>query len=129
MTGPRPIPTPSIVPIARPGGGFAAMPRSVALGRMATILRWKTTETSRNLSISSMTIPPNGAVIVRRSAMWLENKKLGRVTWGLWSEAKDDITKDNAAFFRIEVNNHHESRATLLRQRTNKGLQGLHAAG
>ena len=41
-----------------------------------------------------MTIPTM-VVIVRRSAMYLDNKDLGRVTWGLWSEAKDDITKDN----------------------------------
>lgn len=38
--------------------------------------------------------PNNGRVIVRRSAMYVDNKKLGRVTWGHWSEAKDDITKD-----------------------------------
>ena len=50
--------------------------------------------------------PDNGAVIVRRSAMYLDNKKLGRVTWGLWSEAKDDITKDNVVIKGLDQTMH-----------------------
>ena len=50
--------------------------------------------------------PANGAVIVRRSAMYLDNKNLGRVTWGLWSEAKDDITKDNVVIKGLDQTMH-----------------------
>src|SRR5262245_37155549 len=50
--------------------------------------------------------PANGAVIVRRSAMWVDNKELGRVTWGLWSEAKDDITKDNVVIKGLDQTMH-----------------------
>src|SRR5262249_19028122 len=38
--------------------------------------------------------------------MWLDNKKLGRVTWGLWSEAKDDITKDNVVIKGLDQTMH-----------------------
>ena len=38
--------------------GFRGDAKIGARGQLATILRWKTTGTSRNLSISSMTIPP-----------------------------------------------------------------------
>ena len=50
--------------------------------------------------------PAYGAVIVRRSAMYLDNKDLGRVTWGLWSEAKDDITKDNVVIKGLDQTMH-----------------------
>jgi hypothetical protein len=38
--------------------------------------------------------------------MYLDNKKLGRVTWGLWSEAKDDITKDNVVIKGLDQTMH-----------------------
>jgi len=50
--------------------------------------------------------PANGAVIVRRSAMYLDNKTLGQVTWCLWSEAKDDITKDNVVIKGLDQTMH-----------------------
>jgi predicted porin len=50
--------------------------------------------------------PNNGRVIVRRSAMYVDNKKLGQVTWGHWSEAKDDITKDTVVIKGLDQTMH-----------------------
>jgi len=48
----------------------------------------------------------NGVTLVRRSALYVDNEKLGRVTWGLWSEAKDDITKDNVVIKGLDQTMH-----------------------
>jgi hypothetical protein len=52
-------------------------------------------ETSRSSSTSPSDNFNDGGMLTRRAAVDVDNKKLGRVTWGLWSEAKDDIIKDN----------------------------------
>jgi hypothetical protein len=43
---------------------------------------------------------------VRRSAMYVDNEKFGRVTWGHWSEAKDDITKDTVVINGLDQTMH-----------------------
>jgi hypothetical protein len=48
----------------------------------------------------------NGSLNVRRSAIYLDNKKLGRVWLGQWSTAKDDITKDNIVIKGLDQTMH-----------------------
>src|SRR5262249_1926489 len=64
--------------------------------------QWKSLEVRRSVQRQSN----NGVTIMRRSAMYVDNQKLGRVTWGLWSEAKDDITKDNVVIKGLDQTMH-----------------------
>ena len=49
-----------------------------------------------------------GGLNVRRSAMYLDSKKYGRLWWGLWSTAKDDITKDNLVVKGLDQSMHQD---------------------
>ena len=47
-------------------------------------------------------------ILVRRSAMFIGNKKYGDIWMGLWSTAKDDITKDNIVIKGLDQTMHQD---------------------
>ncbi len=55
-----------------------------------------------------VTNPEPGGTIVRRSAIYLDHKEYGRLWWGWWSAAKDDITKDSIVIKGLDQTMHSD---------------------